>query len=137
MNNDTPVEETVELPVYKQISEECARIRSEARRVVEGTEFLGFNRAEMRARGKRSDKERSPKWAGNLKKPYHFLLKMRAEAYRQKQEEAAKTKTEPKPHHAEPMKSERRWAIYGDNPTPAQDRRLRKKFRKSAGRNAS
>lgn len=130
MNEETPEveEEAVVLPAYKQVALECAEALKASRRIVEGTEFLGFNRAELRARGLRSERPRvvqkfpkaAPHWFGEYRK----VMAQPVPGF--------KVESEVKEHvPVQPMSNDRRWEVYGEEPSPAQARRLKKKFHRS------
>lgn len=55
---------------YDEIAAECAQAIEDSKRIVEGTEFLGFNRAELRARGHRNRKDNP--FAGKV--PPHWVV---------------------------------------------------------------
>jgi hypothetical protein len=129
MNKDeTPTEEETPLPLYKQVAADCAERIKASRRIVEGTEFLGFNRADLRARGLRSERPKSVRKSIKIARhPLALLRESMSKEFPGFKHEAEPVE-EPTP---KVMSNERRWEIYGDDPTPAQTRRLKKKFHRS------
>lgn len=144
---ETTEEETKYYPVYRQVADDCAQRIKDGRRIVEGTAFAGFNRRQRRARWERNqsrgvrwdkkarrwvktDAPAGYKWAGNATPVKHEIVRQREAAAI----EAANADVErPLTYDAPtmPMHPERRWEIYGDDPTPKQARRIKKKFRRS------
>ena len=117
------------LPPYKILDAECAQALKDSRRIVEGTEFAGLSRADMRRRGVRSYDRPEPRPA-----PKHWLRVRKEQIVQQRLELATGTEAEAqvKPNHANPLESLERWDNYqaqtgGIIPTAAQERRLKKK----------
>lgn len=134
-------EETKYYPVYRQIADDCAQRIKDGRRIVEGTAFAGFNRRQRRARWERNERhgiewdKKTRRWKRSKSRvevePAKHWLRASQEA---KAIAAANADVErPLTFDAPtmPMHPERRWEIYGDNPTPKQARRIKKKFRRT------